>query len=226
MKISKEHSLPLRPGRAKAGKIPGMTDEILQAVDALEDQLEQLLGPRLSPPLPVIRNVNTVVAEQLTLGDRVADRVAVTMGSWRFIGIQSALLAIWVTFNGIGWVNHWDPYPFILLNLALSFQAAYSAPIIMMSQNRQAAKDRIMAEEDFRVNHVAEDEIRAIIAHLERQDQVMLHILARLKASHRIVRRVHTWCSHDAKHQRGRYAGKGDGGRVPVMMRINVFIYS
>ena len=58
-----------------------MTDEILQAVDALEDQLEQLLGPRLSPPLPVIRNVNTVAAEQLTLGDRVADSVAVTMGS-------------------------------------------------------------------------------------------------------------------------------------------------
>ncbi len=191
MKISKEHSLPSRPGRAKAGKIPGMTDEILQAVDALEDQLEQLLGPRPSPPLPIIRNVNTVVAEQLTVGDRIADRVAVTMGSWRFIGIQSALLAIWVTFNVVGWVNHWDPYPFILLNLALSFQAAYSAPIIMMSQNRQAAKDRIMAEEDFRVNHVAEDEIRAIITHLERQDQVMLHILARLKASHRIVRRVH-----------------------------------
>lgn len=192
MKISKEHSLPSRPVRAKAGKIPGMTDEILQAVDALEDQLEQLLGPRPSPPLPVIRNVNSVVAEQLTLGDRVADSVALTMGSWRFIGIQSALLAIWVTFNVIGWVNHWDPYPFILLNLALSFQAAYSAPIIMMSQNRQAAKDRIMAEEDFRVNHGAEDEIRAIIIHLQRQDQIMLHILARMKPSHRIVRRVHT----------------------------------
>lgn len=192
MKIPKEHSLHPQPGRAKSGKIPGMTDEILQAVDALEDQLEQLLGPRPSPPLSVIRNVNSVVAEQLTVGDRVADSVALTMGSWRFIGIQSALLAIWVTFNVIGWVSHWDPYPFILLNLALSFQAAYSAPIIMMSQNRQAAKDRIMAEEDFRVNHVAEDEIRAIITHLERQDQVMLHILARLKPSHRIVRRVHT----------------------------------
>jgi uncharacterized membrane protein len=102
------------------------------------------------------------------------------MGSWRFTAIPSALLIVWVTPNVIGWVSHWDPYPFILLNLALSFQAAYSAPIIVMSQNRQAAKDRIMAEEDFQVNHVAEDEIRAIITHLERQDRVMLPILARL----------------------------------------------
>ncbi len=133
------------------------------------------------------------------------------MGSWRFIGIQSALLAIWVTFNVIGWLNHWDPYPFILLNLALSFQAAYSAPIIMMSQNRQAAKDRIMIEEDFRVNHVAEDEIRAIITHLERQDQVMLHILARLKPSHRIVRRVHSSAVLTPSASR-----PGSGARVEV----------
>ncbi|MEO8288291.1 MAG: DUF1003 domain-containing protein [Chloroflexota bacterium] len=173
---------------------PAATGDILRAVDALEDQLEQLLGPRPNPAPPIIRNVNTVVAEQMSVGDRVADAVAITMGSWRFIGIQSALLTVWVTLNVIGWVNHWDPYPFILLNLALSFQAAYSAPIIMMSQNRQAAKDRIMAEEDFRVNHVAEDEIRAIITHLERQDRVMLYILARLahpdKAAKKIVRRV------------------------------------
>ncbi|MGC4192502.1 MAG: DUF1003 domain-containing protein [Thermomicrobiales bacterium] len=60
------------------------------------------------------------------------------MGSWRFIIIQTAILISWIALNVIGWTHHWDPYPFILLNLALSFQAAYSAPIIMMSQNRQA----------------------------------------------------------------------------------------
>src|SRR5713101_7684290 len=78
----------------------------------------------------------------LTLGQHVADVIAATVGSWRFIIIQSILLAAWLILNVVGWINHWDPYPFILLNLALSFQAAYSAPIIMMSQNRASARDR------------------------------------------------------------------------------------
>jgi uncharacterized membrane protein len=166
--------------RASEANVPGITDDILRAVEVLEDQLEQVLGPRPAPPPPILRNVKAVVAEQMTTGDHVADAVATTMGSWRFIAIQSALLLVWVILNVVGWIKHWDPYPFILLNLALSFQAAYSAPIIMMRQNRLAPKDRIMAEEDYRVNHVADDEIRAIIAHLERQDRILLHILARL----------------------------------------------
>jgi uncharacterized membrane protein len=177
-----EPAAPSPMPRASEANVPGITDDILRAVEVLEDQLEQVLGPRPVPPRPLLRNVNAVVAEQMTTGDHVADAVAATMGSWRFIAIQSALLLVWVILNVVGWIKHWDPYPFILLNLALSFQAAYSAPIIMMSQNRLAQKDRIMAEEDYRVNHVAEDEIRAIIAHLERQDQILLHILARLAA--------------------------------------------
>ena len=175
-----EQAPPIPVPHAPEANVPGITDDILRAVEVLEDQLEQVLGPRPIPPRPILRNVNAVLAEQMTTGDHVADAVAATMGSWRFIAIQSALLLVWVILNVVGWIKHWDPYPFILLNLALSFQAAYSAPIIMMSQNRLAQKDRIMAEEDYRVNHVAEDEIRAIIAHLERQDQILLHILARL----------------------------------------------
>jgi uncharacterized membrane protein len=181
-----EQVAPLAAAPGQAG--PTITDEMLAAVRALEDQLEQLLGPRPEPPRAQIRNVNAVAAEQMTLGDRVADGVATTMGSWRFIIIQSCILLVWITLNVFGWIVRWDPYPFILLNLALSFEAAYAAPIIMMSQNRQADKDRLMAEEDFRVNHVAEDEIRAIITHLERQDQVMLHIMARLDSSSSRVR--------------------------------------
>lgn len=200
----------IRAHRTTAEVAPAVIENILRSVDALEDQLEQLLGPRPNPPIPVIRNVNTVVAEQMSVGDRIADVVAVTMGSWRFIGIQSALLGIWVTLNVIGWVNHWDPYPFILLNLALSFQAAYSAPIIMMSQNRQAAKDRIMAEEDFRVNHVAEDEIGAIITHLERQDRVMLHILARLAHPEQAAKGVPRVRSIPSRASTG-HAGRVDG---------------
>ncbi|MDB5419672.1 MAG: hypothetical protein JWP50_3091 [Phenylobacterium sp.] len=99
---------------------------------------------------------------QLTLGQRVADTVAATMGSWRFIIIQSALLAAWVALNVTAFVRHWDPYPFILLNLALSFQAAYAAPFIMMSQNRQQDIDRKEAESDYKINVKAELEIELL----------------------------------------------------------------
>jgi len=95
-------------------------------------------------------------------GQRLADSVAATVGSWRFIVIQSALLVLWIILNVVGWVRAWDPYPFILLNLALSFQAAYTAPIIMMSQNRQAEVDRQKAESDYKINIKAELEIEQL----------------------------------------------------------------
>ena len=99
---------------------------------------------------------------QLTLGQKIADRVAATMGSWRFIIIQSGILLVWVALNVTMIVYHWDPYPFILLNLALSFQAAYAAPFIMMSQNRQQDIDRRAAEGDHQVNLKAELEIELL----------------------------------------------------------------
>ena len=98
----------------------------------------------------------------LTVGQRIADAVAAGMGSWRFIIIQSTILLIWVVLNLVAWMDHWDPYPFILLNLALSFQAAYAAPFIMMSQNRQGDVDRRKAEEDYRINIKAELEIELL----------------------------------------------------------------
>ena len=88
------------------------------------------------------------VEDELTLGQRIADQVACGMGSWRFIIVQSVLLSVWVALNLTAWIKAWDPYPFILLNLALSFQAAYAAPIIMMAQNRQQDIDRKAAESD------------------------------------------------------------------------------
>ena len=99
---------------------------------------------------------------QLTVGQRVADAVAAGMGSWRFIIIQSLLLLIWIILNVTAFIQQWDPYPFILLNLALSFQAAYAAPFIMMSQNRQQDIDRKRAEDDFHVNVKAELEIELL----------------------------------------------------------------
>ena len=98
----------------------------------------------------------------LTTGQRIADTVAATMGSWNFIIIQSLILLFWIVLNVVAYVQHWDPYPFILLNLALSFQAAYAAPFIMMSQNRQQDIDRKAAENDYHVNIKAELEIELL----------------------------------------------------------------
>jgi CRP/FNR family transcriptional regulator, cyclic AMP receptor protein len=122
------------------------------------------------------RNVNEVDEERLTLGQRIADLVADTMGSWRFIIVQSSLLAIWIMLNVTAWLNRWDPYPFILLNLMLSFQAAYAAPFIMMSQNRQAAKDRIAAEIDHQVNEKAELGIGLLLKQVEDLQQAVEEI--------------------------------------------------
>ena len=95
----------------------------------------------------------------LTLGQRVADTVAAVMGSWTFIIVQSLILLVWIILNITAFIQKWDPYPFILLNLALSFQAAYAAPFIMMSQNRQQDIDRKEAENDHQINIKAELEI-------------------------------------------------------------------
>jgi uncharacterized membrane protein len=131
------------------------TNNIRIDTTQLGDRELQLLDT-LRRGQPVARNVNDEHDERLTLGDRVADRVASGMGSWRFIITMSVVLAAWITLNVVGWIEQWDPYPFILLNLALSFQAAYAAPVIMMSQNRQEAKDRLRSEHDYETDCKAE----------------------------------------------------------------------
>jgi uncharacterized membrane protein len=98
----------------------------------------------------------------LKMSDRIADAVANGMGSWRFIILQSIFVIIWMTLNVWGMIAHWDAYPFILLNLIFSTQAAYAAPIIMMSQNRQSQRDRIQAQEDYQTNVEAKREIEAL----------------------------------------------------------------
>jgi uncharacterized membrane protein len=132
-------------------------------------------------------DVNQVADERMTVGQRIADGVAATMGSWRFIIIQSCILLVWLALNITGLIFRWDPYPFILLNLALSFEAAYAAPIIMMSQNRQSEKDRIMAESDYHCNIKGEEETRNIMEHLDHQDVVIMEIIKRMEAQHEEV---------------------------------------
>ncbi|HBY07970.1 MAG TPA: hypothetical protein DEH22_09370 [Chloroflexi bacterium] len=130
-----------------------------------------------------IRNVNELFDEQITPGQRASDWIAKTIGSWRFIIIQTIFFSIWIFLNVTAFIKHWDPYPFILMNLLLSTQAAYTAPMIMMSQNRQAVKDRLEAHNDYVVNQKAEVEIRTIMEQLEAQNQVLLELHRLLAAA-------------------------------------------
>jgi len=100
--------------------------------------------------------------ESRKFGQRLADSVATGMGSWRFIVIQTIIVAIWMALNVVAYVDHWDPYPYILLNLLFSTQAAYAAPIIMMAQNRQNERDRAQANDDYRTNCEAKVEIEEL----------------------------------------------------------------
>ena len=123
--------------------------------------------------------------ENLTLGSQLADSVARNMGSWRFIIIQTIVVVIWMALNVVAFVSHWDVYPFILLNLLFSTQAAYAAPIIMMSQNRQNERDREQALADYQTNIDAKLEIEALSEKLnkietEKLDKIIL-LLEKLK---------------------------------------------
>jgi uncharacterized membrane protein len=128
--------------------------------------VEHHLRERMQQKREAKLEAQAAAKDSLTLGQRVADAVAATMGSWRFIIIQSVILAIWIVLNVTAWISQWDPYPFILLNLALSFQAAYAAPIIMMSQNRQEARDRMRAELDLETDLKAETLIEEVHLHM------------------------------------------------------------
>jgi uncharacterized membrane protein len=102
----------------------------------------------------------------LAFGQRLADKVANGMGSWRFIIWQTVIVIIWMLANVVGFVYHWDVYPYILLNLVFSTQAAYAAPIIMMAQNRQGERDRAQADADYQTNCEAKKEIEELLEKL------------------------------------------------------------
>ncbi|HAL82928.1 MAG TPA: hypothetical protein DCO83_12410 [Mucilaginibacter sp.] len=102
----------------------------------------------------------------LKFGQRLSDTVASGMGSWKFIIWQTIIVILWMAANVVGFIFHWDVYPYILLNLVFSTQAAYAAPIIMMAQNRQNERDRAHAEADFKTNVEAKKEIEQLIQKL------------------------------------------------------------
>jgi len=152
--------------------------EVLKAEEGELSTLDREVVASLQEQELLSRNTNEEFENRLTLGQRVADRVASFGGSWRFISIFGGILVVWVAANSAVLIwRPFDPYPFILLNLILSCLAAVQAPIIMMSQNRLEAKDRLRGEEDYKVNLKAEIEIR----HLhEKIDYLLRHQWQRL----------------------------------------------
>src|SRR5436853_1636188 len=134
--------------------------------------------PKLSSAKPHKRGRSRVeMNEPVTLGERIADAAAGVVGSWRFIIIQSILVALWIAFNvwelGVG---HFDPFPYVLLNLMFSVQAAYTGPILLLANNRQATKDRALAQRD--------DEELGVIFRLQQEQMEILSLLRGAQAKH------------------------------------------
>jgi uncharacterized membrane protein len=141
-------------------KKPDASLDLLAALTKRIRRADALIKQRVQDP-------NEIIAEKVTFGDHVSDAVATFGGSWRFIFLFLSGMGVWVLLNTV-FGQKWDPYPYILLNLLLSMLAALQAPIIMMSQNRQDAKDRIRSEADYRVNVKAEVEIAELHEKLDR----------------------------------------------------------
>ena len=152
--------------RMRGEYVVSLMEEENRSLSSLEEGVRSLQQDE-----PAARNIEKAIHEKATLGDRTADRVATFGGSWKFIGMFGGVMIIWMVVNTTIMGNPFDPYPFILLNLLLSCLAAIQAPIIMMSQNRQEAKDRLRNENDYRINLQAELEIR----HLHDKLDLMLH---------------------------------------------------
>jgi uncharacterized membrane protein len=141
-------------------------------------QLEKAVVDSMNQEELIARNIDQEFSTKLTIGDRISDRVAAIGGSWAFIIGFGVVLVVWITINSIMLLaKPFDPFPFILLNLVLSCVAAIQAPVIMMSQNRQEAKDRMRSEHDYQVNLKAEIEIRLLHVKL---DQLLTHQWQRL----------------------------------------------
>jgi uncharacterized membrane protein len=152
-------------------QVTQLARQLLESGLASLSEREQRVIALIAKRSQVARNVNNVLEEQQTFGERLADRVAQLGGSWAFIATFTAMLVGWVVVNTVVLTRFgggFDPYPYIFLNLILSMVAALQAPVILMSQNRQAARDRLAASLDYEINLKAEVEIMALHEKMDR----------------------------------------------------------
>jgi uncharacterized membrane protein len=139
---------------------------------------------------PPVRDLNGESDRRLRPAQRIADDLARFVGSWTFVLLQVAIAGLWLALNVAAQVGHWDPYPFLLLNLALTFENALWASLILMAMSRAASRERLRAQHDYEDQVKAEEETRMLMAHLEAQDEVLLQVLHRLDRSDRELRRL------------------------------------
>jgi uncharacterized membrane protein len=130
---------------------------------------------------PPVCDAIELFEKQLTFSQKAADWVAETVGSWKFIFFQTIIFGFWILMNATGWLYHWDPYPFILMNLVLSLIASYAASIILISQNLQERRDRIESHQHCLINEKAEEEARVILDHLTAQNKALAAIYEKLQ---------------------------------------------
>jgi uncharacterized membrane protein len=139
---------------------------------------------------PPVRDINQELERRTSRAERIADDLSTVIGSWTFVLFQAVLLGLWLVLNLVGFLRHWDAYPFHLLNLVLTFQAAFAVPIVLMALNRTAHRDRLAAQQAYQDSVKAEEELKSIMTHLEVQDEVMLQVIHRLERSDRELRRI------------------------------------
>jgi uncharacterized membrane protein len=154
----------------------------------IEDIQRQLV--RHQHEHPPVRDLNREADRRTTGAQRVGEDFSRVVGSWTFVVLQLALLIGWLALNVVAFAQHWDPYPFQVLNLVMSLEAALWVSVVLMSLNRLAERERLRAQHEYELAVKAEEEMRMVMHHLEVQDDVLLQILHRLDRSDRELRRV------------------------------------
>ncbi|TMB97322.1 MAG: DUF1003 domain-containing protein [Chloroflexi bacterium] len=139
---------------------------------------------------PPVRDLNREFDRRLTFTDRVASDFARLVGSWVFVLAQVGLMMVWIILNAVGFLRHWDAYPFMFLNFIFTLEAAIWVSVVLMALNSQADRDRLRAQNEFELNVKAEEEVKALMNHLMHQDEILLQIVNRLDRSDREMKRL------------------------------------
>jgi uncharacterized membrane protein len=149
----------------------------IRTSDSGKTALKQTLHHRKLNPDDHRHPVNVVHHDEATFGELLADKIAAGIGSWTFLIIQTCAVLLWLTLNIIGFMRHWDPFPFILLNLLFSVQAAYTGPVLLLAGNRQSQKDRLTLEHAAYEADKADEQNVEILKAIEKNTEVTLSIL-------------------------------------------------
>jgi len=139
---------------------------------------------------PPVRDLNRESDRRMRLPQRVADDLGRVVGSWTFVFVQVLVTGSWLILNIAAQTNHWDSYPFLLLNLVVTFETALWASLVLMALNRAAGRDRLRAQQDYEQQVKIEEEVRSLMGHLEAQDELLMQVVQRLDRNDRELRRL------------------------------------